>query len=367
MPRLDTDLYQRLPTPTLVFNDCSTALDNSCSPCSLSDAVLLSILRGDPVLTWQDTSTLADRRALGDCVQQLSLDITSVRKLEHGRQLRIDLQTQARSACTSALKMRRQQQPAVPSEILRKHKLQTQQHQDHYNRCRAAHASNELREAELELSLLQHPPPCLKGFPFLYKREWKSKSGTGDLVFTDGQGLFAVIEVKHIGNHNCRELKRQKRKKVKDQACRYGQEFADQHPFPEVVLAGSFTEVSASVNWVELPCQKLAAVGIIADVAAITEPYIKRNCMLDRLAAQPCPSADQSSSAVRMTGSAASKPMLPQSDELGRNQPADKSDNLGVQSASTMSDLAKITMLVAGGSVLFYTCLRAFRKTTPKD
>ena len=185
----------------------------------------------------------------------------------------------------------------------------------------------------------------------MYKREWKSKSGRGDLVLTDGQVLFAVIEVKHIGHQISSELKRQKHKKLKDQACKYGQEFADKHPLPATVLAGSFTEVSASVNWVELPCQKLAAVRLIADAAASTKPSIRCDRMLDRLVA---PSADQSPLAVPMTALAARKPLLPRSDEQQHNQPGpDQSDNLCLQSVFTMPIVAQALLLTGGGLLLY--------------
>ena len=51
-----------------------------------------------------------------------------------------------------------------------------------------------------------------------------SQYGVGDLVFSDGNGNFAVMEVKHLTSRsgkNQREKRRKARKKVKEQTIKY--------------------------------------------------------------------------------------------------------------------------------------------------
>lgn len=86
-------------------------------------------------------------------------------------------------------------------------------------------------EFKLKRSLVLSSAELLPGFPFLIDDEWdvepgKTNQGRGDLVFTDGDGRFAVVEVKFIDLGRTGKTVRTKRKnsrnKVIDQAVDYG-------------------------------------------------------------------------------------------------------------------------------------------------
>jgi len=78
----------------------------------------------------------------------------------------------------------------------------------------------------------------LPEFPFLVDDEWeympgRTDMGRGDLVFTDGEGNFAVVEVKWVDGGTAggrgttrRAAKRKKRRKVEDQALNYARLWA---------------------------------------------------------------------------------------------------------------------------------------------
>lgn len=78
----------------------------------------------------------------------------------------------------------------------------------------------------------------LPEFPFVVDDEWEVRGGhtdegRGDLVFTDGAGNFAVVEVKWIdggtdggSGKTRRRAKRGKRRKVEEQALEYGEFWA---------------------------------------------------------------------------------------------------------------------------------------------
>lgn len=82
---------------------------------------------------------------------------------------------------------------------------------------------DEAIEAKLARELVLGSAEVLPAFPFVVDYEWeevpgRSQDGRGDLLFTDGQGNFAVVEVKSIlgsGQNTNR------RTKVEDQAARY--------------------------------------------------------------------------------------------------------------------------------------------------
>ena len=86
-------------------------------------------------------------------------------------------------------------------------------------------------EFKLKRYLVLNSTELLPGFPFLIDDEWdvepgKTDKGRGDLVFTDGEGDFAVVEVKFIDLGRTGKTVRTKRKnsrnKVISQAVDYG-------------------------------------------------------------------------------------------------------------------------------------------------
>lgn len=88
--------------------------------------------------------------------------------------------------------------------------------------------------------LLKTPPSELHGCSFLCERDYTIGNGKGDLVFTDRQGLYAVIEVKRINLQGINVT--HKRTKVKPQAYKYDQAFRACTRSAVVVLAGFYTE-----------------------------------------------------------------------------------------------------------------------------
>jgi hypothetical protein len=85
----------------------------------------------------------------------------------------------------------------------------------------------------LKRDLILNRDRLLPKYPFIIEDEWEvidnlSNCGRGDLVFTDGEGSFAVVEVKWLDLDNLsktaktrRESNRKKRNKVIDQADEY--------------------------------------------------------------------------------------------------------------------------------------------------
>lgn len=173
----------------------------------------------------------------------------------------------AEASCRCALLLRQQLFRDVSAEAERRDtELRHQQRQYLADCLENAHCEC-LGEAKLEERLLKSPPACLRGFPYLHLREWNtSDPGKGDLVFTDGRGLFAVVEVKYINQQN-KNNKSQKRRKVIEQAQTYGKAFSAANP-GAIVIAGAFTEAQPGLCWVALERQKLRRVRMLAQLAA---------------------------------------------------------------------------------------------------
>lgn len=90
-------------------------------------------------------------------------------------------------------------------------------------------------------------------FPFVVDDEWevvpgKTNGGRGDLVFTDGRGAWAVVEVKFIDNGRTGATARTKRKnsrnKVVDQAITYAEALRGRLPSDATVQAYIVTNES---------------------------------------------------------------------------------------------------------------------------
>ena len=85
-------------------------------------------------------------------------------------------------------------------------------------------------EFKLKRELVQAALPELAPFPLLIDDEWEvvpgaTDGGRGDLLFTDGAGAFAVVEVKWLpdlgGGRTKRTSRNKKRGAVRDQAWTY--------------------------------------------------------------------------------------------------------------------------------------------------
>lgn len=179
----------------------------------------------------------------------------------------------AGASCHSALQLRYQLAPSTPNHVLNRDialRLKQQQHLQLLNP-----QDGSFCEAQLERKLLDSPPGCLGAFPYLFKREWTpADGGKGDLVFTDGQGLFAVVEVKHINMSISKNSRRRKRNLVRAQAQKYGQAFATEHPDAAVVIAGVYTELQNMVNWLQIDNQKINRVRMLVQVAAAVKANV---------------------------------------------------------------------------------------------
>jgi hypothetical protein len=85
-------------------------------------------------------------------------------------------------------------------------------------------------EYALKRKLVMNSLELLPDYPFVIDDEWEVKpsrgdQGKGDLIFTNGEGRFAVVEVKWIDlerrGKTVRTGRNKDRKKVKEQAARY--------------------------------------------------------------------------------------------------------------------------------------------------
>ncbi|MFG6107683.1 hypothetical protein U2F10_36010 [Leptothoe sp. EHU-05/26/07-4] len=106
----------------------------------------------------------------------------------------------------------------------------------------------------------------LPDYPFVIDDEWevepgRANEGRGDLVFTDGNGCFAVVEVKYIdltgdnrlGTGKTRRKSNQgKRKTVKDQAKKYAAHLLEKLDATALVEAYFFTNEHEVPQRVEL-------------------------------------------------------------------------------------------------------------------
>ena len=87
-------------------------------------------------------------------------------------------------------------------------------------------------ERQLKCDVVLRPPALLAPFGLLVSDEWEpipgwSQGGRGDLVFTDGRGRYAVVEVKWMARlyagPSQRKRRNRKRGKVKEQARAYAE------------------------------------------------------------------------------------------------------------------------------------------------
>lgn len=115
---------------------------------------------------------------------------------------------------------------------------------------------NKSPEYQLARDLLLNQPTEPAGFPFLVDYEWEvvegsAQFGRGDMVFSDGEGNYAVVEVKYVeggrwggSGRNRRNHMREKRRKVEGQAWTYARAWLGQNPDAKGVSAFLLTNVS---------------------------------------------------------------------------------------------------------------------------
>ena len=132
-----------------------------------------------------------------------------------------------------------------------------------------------------ELLLLQHlvahRVELLPACKFLYDCEWepypgRSDKGTGDAVFTNGRGVFVIVEVKHLNlsetGVTARRRRTKKRKQVVEQAIKYASLFRKSNPSALCVIPATFTNEDEQVQLVSAVDKRvlLVATATIADI-----------------------------------------------------------------------------------------------------
>lgn len=103
-------------------------------------------------------------------------------------------------------------------------------------------------EFGLKRDLVHRSHELLPDWPYLVEDEWEcvdnaTDLGMGDLVFADGNGSFAVVEVKHLSSESGKTARRRrtmKRRRVGEQANAYARAYL-QRPGVADVTAFVFT------------------------------------------------------------------------------------------------------------------------------
>lgn len=102
----------------------------------------------------------------------------------------------------------------------------------------------------LKRRLVSESSTLLPDFPFVIDDEWEfepghTNEGRGDLIFTDAQGRFAVVELKYIDNTRSGATARKKRTKDRSKVVEQAQDYASKlwqlHQYDTVIDAYSFT------------------------------------------------------------------------------------------------------------------------------
>ncbi|MFT4623632.1 MAG: hypothetical protein ACI8PZ_002288 [Myxococcota bacterium] len=127
-------------------------------------------------------------------------------------------------------------------------------------------------EFALKRDLVRRSHDLLPHHPFLVEDEWDVVSGhtnhgRGDLVFTDGEGRFAVVEVKYINLTSSGATARRRRTKCRRQVHQQAQAYAavirDRHDAVGPVLAFAYTnerpDTLVAVVWEAAPADAEAA------------------------------------------------------------------------------------------------------------
>ena len=111
-------------------------------------------------------------------------------------------------------------------------------------------------EFMLKRNLVLRSHELLPAFPFLVDDEWdvvagQTNNGRGDVVFADGEGAFAVVEVKYIdlerSGRTARAKRTDSRGKVLEQARTYAVAAAHRYQATGGVLALAYTNESPDV------------------------------------------------------------------------------------------------------------------------
>ena len=106
------------------------------------------------------------------------------------------------------------------------------------------------QEYRLKQKLVLHSAELLPDYPYVFDDEWevnenRTQDGKGDLIFTDGEGRYAVVEVKWLdlksSGKTTRTNRTKKRQKVQEQAVIYANELKQKMGKSSQVTAYWFT------------------------------------------------------------------------------------------------------------------------------
>ena len=193
--------------------------------------------------------------------------------------LRCEIGDDCLGACDALLRYSRPRNPGVPSWIVQRDLVNRARHKEDLDRV----DDEKHAEATAVQELLQDMPWELQGCPHLYEYNWlvegKSHVGAGDLVFTDGQGIFIVVEVKHLNQNlagkNNRVNKKKKLRQVQEQAKKYHEKFCNDDHEDAIVLAAAYTNLEG-LRWVLTEGQRPGAPQAIAAAAAKTVQLVRK-------------------------------------------------------------------------------------------
>ncbi|MAA79333.1 MAG: hypothetical protein CL916_08735 [Deltaproteobacteria bacterium] len=93
-------------------------------------------------------------------------------------------------------------------------------------------------ERDLKIYLISNSSELLPDYTYVVDDEWfvidgKSQYGKGDLLFTDGTGHFAVVEIKYLTPYSgatARKKRNKGKNKVEEQVYKYVYEYRNKHP-----------------------------------------------------------------------------------------------------------------------------------------
>lgn len=118
------------------------------------------------------------------------------------------------------------------------------------------------KEYLLKRSLVLYSAELLSDYPYLIDDEWeveanRTQDGKGDLIFTDGEGRYAVVEVKWLdlnrSGDTVRTSRNKKRQKVQEQAMIYAHALKQQLGDSVQVAAYWFTNEYEHPQLLEKP------------------------------------------------------------------------------------------------------------------
>ena len=113
-------------------------------------------------------------------------------------------------------------------------------------------------EFRLKRRLVLNPPQELSRFALIIEDEWEvtpgqAKEGRGDLVFADGLGEYAVVEVKYLNHERtgraARQARKERREHVQEQAKKYARAYCNRLHDPSATAVHAFSATPEGIQW----------------------------------------------------------------------------------------------------------------------